>query len=238
MPLTERQEKILQGVCQEFIKRAEPISSQLLKRERSLEFSPATIRNELLELERKRYLWHPFVSSGRVPTDKGYRFFVDRILEKKNFEFASHQRIEEIKREFQKLRDVLIISRQITRTLSNLSSNLAFTHLYRENISWKEGWEEVVQEPEFQDIDYWKTFIEMASDFEQHIDSFESSGEIRIYIGKENPLKEKDFSIMVGRISLFRRDKGVIALLGPKRMNFAKNMGLMSEVIEILKSLS
>jgi len=238
MTLTERQEKILQGVCREFIRKAEPISSQFLKEEQNLAFSPATIRAELAGLEKQKYLSHPFISSGRVPTDKGYRFFVDRIFKKESFGFEREKRIEEIGREFQKLRDILTISRQITKTLSSLSSNLALTYLFRENISWKEGWGEVVQEPEFQDIDYWKEFVEMTSDFEESIDNFDYSEGIRVYIGKESPLKSKDFSIIVAETSFPKKGKGVIALLGPKRMDFERNMGLVSEIVEMLKTFS
>lgn len=238
MTLTERQAKILQGVCQEFIRKAEPISSQFLKEEQNLAFSPATIRAELVELERQKYLSHPFISSGRVPTDKGYRFFVDRILEEKSLGFEREKRIEEIGRELQKLRDILIISRQITKTLSSLSSNLALIYLFRGNISWKEGWGEVVQEPEFQDIDYWREFVEMTSDFEESIGNFNYSEGIKVYIGKESPLKSKDFSIIVAETSFPKKDKGVIALLGPKRMDFEKNMGLVSEIVELLKKFS
>lgn len=237
MILTERQEEILQGVCQEFIKQAQPISSQFLKEEQNLAFSPATIRTDLVELERQKYLSHPFISSGRVPTDKGYRFFVDRIFEKKTFQFEREKRIEEIGRELQKLRDILIISRQIARALSSLSSNLALTYLFRENILWKEGWEEVVHEPEFQDIDYWKEFVEMASDFENNICNFNYSGGIKVYIGKESPLRLRDFSLIVAETLFSKKDKGVIALLGPKRMDFERNIGLVSEIVKMVEKI-
>lgn len=238
MSLTERREKILEGVCQEFIKLAQPISSQFLKEEQNLRFSPATIRAEFVELERKNYLFHPYISSGRIPTDKGYRFFVDKILERETFKVGKKIELEEIEGELQKLRDILIISRQIARSLSTLSSNLAFAYLFRENILWKEGWEEVVREPEFKDIDYWKEFMEMASDFEKNIHNFDYSEGIKVYIGRESPLKSKDFSIVIAETSFPKKDKGIVALLGPKRMDFKKNIGLVSEIVEILKTFS
>ena len=237
MSLTERQEKILQGVCQEFIRLAQPISSQFLKKRQNLAFSPATIRFEFAELERKKYLSHPYISSGRTPTDKGYRFFVDKIFEKKSFEFERKKRIKEIRRELQKLKDILIISRQIARTLSSLSSNLALIYLFRKNILWKEGWEGVVREPEFQDIDYWKKFLEMVSDFEEGIGKFDYSGGIKVYIGRESPLRWKNFSIIVTETLFSQKDKGVIALLGPKRMDFEKNIGLVSEIVKMAEEI-
>ncbi|MCD6528500.1 hypothetical protein J7K44_02585 [bacterium] len=245
MTLTKRQERILEGVCQEFIKRAQPISSQFLKEKQNLEFSPATIRNEFVALERKNYLFHPFISSGRIPTDRGYRFFVNKILATTPFQFKRKKDITEIKEELQKLKDILMLSRQVAKALSSFSSNLALTYLFRENIFWKEGWQEVAREPEFQDINYWRQFIEMTADFERNIDNFECSGEIKIYIGKESPLRSKNFSIIVTETPFPRKNRnqstaqrGLVALLGPKRMDFERNIALISEVVEILKKLS
>ncbi len=84
MTLTERQAEILEGVCQEYIVKCSPISSQLIKRERHLPFSSATIRAEFGRLENQNYLSHPYISSGRVPTDRSDRLFVDKIFEIEN----------------------------------------------------------------------------------------------------------------------------------------------------------
>ena len=99
MTLTERQAEILEGVCQEYIVKCSPISSQLIKRERHLPFSSATIRAEFGRLENQNYLSHPYISSGRVPTDRGYRFFVDKIFEienKRNLALSQARIIDEL----------------------------------------------------------------------------------------------------------------------------------------------
>lgn len=78
--LTRRQEKILALVVKEYVETAQPIGSETLRR-RGLDVSSATIRNELAELEGSGYLMHPHTSAGRVPTEKGYRYFVESLME-------------------------------------------------------------------------------------------------------------------------------------------------------------
>src|SRR3972149_578948 len=84
--LTDRQEKILAFVVKEYIETAIPVGSETLRR-RGLSVSSATIRNELAELEEAGYLTHPHTSAGRVPTEKGYRYFVESLMEE--FELPS-----------------------------------------------------------------------------------------------------------------------------------------------------
>ena len=75
--ITQRQEKILNSLVKEYIDRAEPISSELLKKKCNLDVSPATIRNELQELTERGYITQPHTSAGRIPTEKGYRYFIE-----------------------------------------------------------------------------------------------------------------------------------------------------------------
>jgi heat-inducible transcriptional repressor len=79
--LDERAKEVLKAVVKEFITRAEPIGSSHLARKGEFEVSPATMRNVLSELEELGYLEKPHTSAGRVPTDRGYRFFVDSLLQ-------------------------------------------------------------------------------------------------------------------------------------------------------------
>ncbi|HEV8373371.1 MAG TPA: heat-inducible transcriptional repressor HrcA [Actinomycetota bacterium] len=79
MNLDERKARLLRVVVHEFIHTAEPVGSKTLTDRYSLGVSPATIRNELAVLEEQGYLSHPHTSAGRVPTDRGYRFYVDAL---------------------------------------------------------------------------------------------------------------------------------------------------------------
>lgn len=78
--LTERQSAILSMVIDEYVQTAEPVSSKALVDRRRLEVSTATIRNELARLEAEGYVTHPYTSAGRVPSDLGYRFYVEALM--------------------------------------------------------------------------------------------------------------------------------------------------------------
>jgi heat-inducible transcriptional repressor len=80
--LTERQRLLLRGVVEEYVASRQPVGSQTLLQRTRLEVSSSTVRNELAELERRGFLTHPHTSAGRVPTERGYRYYADRLLER------------------------------------------------------------------------------------------------------------------------------------------------------------
>src|SRR5918992_2246441 len=79
--LSDRSRRLLVALVREYIDSAEPVPSQVLARRGGLGVSPATIRNVLAQLEELGYVHQPHTSAGRVPTDRGYRAFVDFLLE-------------------------------------------------------------------------------------------------------------------------------------------------------------
>ena len=83
MKLTDRKKEILKEVISRFIGSPEPVSSQNIAENAGLKLSPATIRKEMAELEEMGYLAHPHTSAGRVPSDMGYRYFVDNFIKDK-----------------------------------------------------------------------------------------------------------------------------------------------------------
>lgn len=83
MDLSERKMKILQAIIADFIRTAEPVGSRTLSKNYDLGISPATIRNEMSDLEDLGYLSHPHTSSGRVPSEKAYRFYVNELMKKR-----------------------------------------------------------------------------------------------------------------------------------------------------------
>jgi heat-inducible transcriptional repressor len=78
---TERQRRILRAVVEEYVATGQPVGSKYLADRAALGVSPSTVRNEFAELERRGLLTHPHTSAGRVPTDRGYRLYVDELLE-------------------------------------------------------------------------------------------------------------------------------------------------------------
>jgi heat-inducible transcriptional repressor len=78
--LTERRKELLKIIIQEFVNTATPVSSEVIVNKYRLPISPATVRNEMAELEREGYITHPHTSAGRIPSDKGYRYFVEHLM--------------------------------------------------------------------------------------------------------------------------------------------------------------
>lgn len=84
MDLSERKLRILQAIITDYVKNAEPVGSRSIAKKYELGISPATIRNEMADLEDMGYLTHPHTSAGRVPSDKAYRLYVNSLMEKRN----------------------------------------------------------------------------------------------------------------------------------------------------------
>ena len=86
MELDERKQKILQAIIRNYMETGEPVGSRTISKYSDLNLSSATIRNEMSDLEEMGYIVQPHTSAGRIPSDKGYRLYVDHILEEKNHE--------------------------------------------------------------------------------------------------------------------------------------------------------
>jgi len=93
--LTERKEAILQAVVEEYMATARPVGSGLVTQQTELKVSSATVRKELGALEEEGFLRQPHTSAGRVPTDKGYRYFIDALMGPSSLDSAKNQRISE-----------------------------------------------------------------------------------------------------------------------------------------------
>src|SRR3989338_11285351 len=76
-----RKDRVLAIVVDEYVKNVSPVGSQLLVERYRLDLSPATVRNILAELEEEGFLMHPHTSAGRIPTQRGYRYYVDHLIE-------------------------------------------------------------------------------------------------------------------------------------------------------------
>lgn len=91
--LDERKTKILERIIQNYFESGEPVGSRTISKDEGLNVSSATIRNEMSDLEEMGYIVQPHTSSGRIPTDKGYRFYVNRLMEKQNTEMTEFKEL-------------------------------------------------------------------------------------------------------------------------------------------------
>ena len=93
MELDERKKKILQAVIRNYLETGEPVGSRTISKYTDLNLSSATIRNEMADLEEMGYILQPHTSAGRIPSDKGYRFYVDAMMEEKQRETVEMQEL-------------------------------------------------------------------------------------------------------------------------------------------------
>lgn len=240
MKITNRQEEILDRIINDYINLAKPVSSNFLENRHDFKISPATIRIEMQKLTDFGFLHQPHTSAGRVPTDKGFRFFVNRLFEKGPLELIDRKFLKEIKRIKRQIEDSLKFSQEVTRILASLSSNLAISYLFDEKIFWKEGWQEIFDEPEFEDTQRVKDFVDMIEDFENHIETFvfknKDLPKTKVYIGRELPIpRSKDFSLIISQSKFPKEKKVTLAILGPKRMTYQKNINLINSLVKILE---
>jgi heat-inducible transcriptional repressor len=121
---SDRKKKILQAIIHHYIKTAKPVGSSIITEEYKLELSPATIRNLMSELEDEGYLTHPHTSAGRLPTDKGYRAYVNSMIELQKLIVDEGERVrQEYHGRIKELNDLLS---QTSRALSSLSNYTGF----------------------------------------------------------------------------------------------------------------
>lgn len=233
MNLTLRQEDILGSLVSEYIRTAQPISSQYLEEWHDFGVSSATIRNELQTLSEGGYLEQPHTSAGRVPTDRGYRFFVDGVSKKEKLPVS--KKWEDV---FEKeITDALEFAAHTAKALASESSGLVAMYMEGESLFFKEGWEDMLQEPEFEEQESIRSFTKFLNDFEKHVAIMSRGGEVQVFIGKENPFSSvTDFSIMVAECDFPGRGRGLVALLGPKRMEYPKNIHLLNAFSKIWKN--
>lgn len=93
MELDERKVKILKAIIKNYMDTGEPVGSRTISKYLDTKWSSATIRNEMSDLEEMGYIIQPHTSAGRIPSDKGYRFYVDQIMQEKNNEVADMQEL-------------------------------------------------------------------------------------------------------------------------------------------------
>jgi heat-inducible transcriptional repressor len=124
--LSDRRRTVLAALVQEYVRSAQPVASRQLVDRYDLKVSPATVRNELSVLEESGLVYQPHVSAGRVPTDSGYRTFVDGLLESGPAEGLTPDEVEAVHERYERLEhEVAEAMRETSALLSRLTSYVA-----------------------------------------------------------------------------------------------------------------
>ncbi len=129
MELDARKEKILKAIIQTYLETGEPVGSRTISKYSDLKLSSATIRNEMSDLEEIGYIIQPHTSAGRIPSDKGYRFYVDQIIREKEHEVSEMQeimiqRVDRVELLLKHMAQILAANTNYATMISGPTSNL------------------------------------------------------------------------------------------------------------------
>lgn len=230
--LSERQEQIIKSLVREYIKTAEPISSKFLAETHDFGLCPSAIRIELQALIKEGFLEQPHTSAGRIPTDKAYRFFVDTLKEKR--EEKIEEELEDIIRGVE---DKFRMASEIAKFIADNSSSFVNLYFAKEGLNLKEGLDEIFKEPESRDERFVNSFVNFLTNFEKNVDKLQANSKTQIFIGKENPIvKSKDMTMICSECNL-PSQKVIITIMGPKRMDYEKNIKLINSLNKVLEEL-
>jgi transcriptional regulator of heat shock response len=236
-PMNERQKKVLAAIVEEYSKTAVPVGSQLLLEQYGFDVSSATLRNDMIALEKAGLLYQPHTSAGRISTDAGYRFFVEEIMPDVSLSIAEQKSMQ---KELLTLRSKHTrLGRSTAKLLSVLSGNLAVAGLGDSEGLYDFGMKELLENPEFRELDELCRLVEALDSLDDKFDVILAElagGETKIFIGKENPIADiSNCSMMVAPYEN-EEGRGILAIIGPKRMQYAKNKSLLDHMRKLLSA--
>src|SRR3989344_6843013 len=149
--MNKRQKQVLSAIVKLYTETAMPVGSQVLLKHSDFPVSAATLRSDMVALEEEGYLYQPHVSAGRIPTDAGYRIYVEEMMGDTDLSREDQRRLQKelltLKAKHTRL------GRSTTKLLSALSGNLAVSGIVDKDEYYDFGMRELVEKPEFQEID-------------------------------------------------------------------------------------
>lgn len=238
MQITERQRQILCQVIEEYAETASPVGSVTMAR--LFQVSPATIRAEMARLEALGLVAQPHTSAGRVPTDAGYRFYVNYLcntskeeprltdnLERKELKKRSLERgvhALQVRVNSQSRADAAI--RRAVDVLVDLTGNLGLAtiggQLYLSGIS------RLFTQPEFMNTDRVQAVAKLLDNLEPWLMEAAPGEPLNIFIGQENPIgRNSQVSLIISKFRSPFSDRSYIGVLGPTRQDYLKVTSLV-----------
>lgn len=241
MEISQRQKEILCQIIEEYAETASPVGSVTLAK--LFGVSPATIRAEMARLEMLGLIAQPHTSAGRVPTDAGYRYYVNNLdgaygdsvkseQEKKSFERGTHA--IDVRVSSQSKADAAI--RRAVDSLVELTGNLGLAtiggQLYLSGIS------RLFTQPEFVDARRVQSVAKLLDNLEPWLREAAPGEPLNIFIGHENPIERNSgVSLIISKFRSPYSDNSYIGVLGPTRQNYARVMSLVGYTGRMLEEL-
>lgn len=222
---------------EQFIQTAEPVGSKTVVLHFNLSVSPATIRNDMVSLEKEGFIFQPHISAGRVPTEQGYRLFVDELADYKKAEKIAKTTIAHLLEQNQahkakqKIYDAMNL-------LSQAVDNLCFATVPDKDGAFFLGTSKILRSREFMDEPMRGVqvieVLENGAKFRNTLKKLPIDDNVKIFIGSENLIKEiESCSIIVTRYEL-DGFAGLIGILGPTRMRYAYNKAVLEEIKKLI----
>jgi transcriptional regulator of heat shock response len=220
--LSARQELILRLVVDSYLGSAKPVASKEIAEKPEVEWGASTVRAELAALEASGYLTHPHTSAGRVPTDAGYRHYVDMLVESGALVADAGVELElsRLRREVDEaMRETTTVLAQVTDLMALATAPPLGETLYTH------GAARLLSEAHFADlprIDRLMTALEGRADVLGMLHSTLEERSVFFWIGGENPQPElRSVSVVGANYGLGHRNLGSVGVVGPLRMDYA-----------------
>ena len=233
MKLTERQKEILFAIIEEYAEVAAPVGSITLAK--LFDVSSATIRSEMARLESFGLIAQPHTSAGRIPTDAGYRLYVNSLSEDFDQEkpLSRGEHALEVRVSSQANADAAI--RGAVDSLVELTGNLGLgtigNQLYLAGIS------RLFTQPEFLEVNRVRAVAKLLDNLEPWLREAAPGEPLNIFIGNENPIgKTSGVSLIISKFRSPFSDSSYIGVLGPTRQNYQKVMSLVRQAGKMLEN--
>ncbi|NMC35547.1 hypothetical protein GYA49_00720 [Candidatus Beckwithbacteria bacterium] len=226
--LTDRQIQILKLVIEEHIDTGEAVGSETLDKKFNLGVSPATIRNEMVILTQQGFLDQPHTSSGRVPTPIALKFYIQQLMNEKDLSVSEEVEVKSKIWDYRNEAGRLL--REAVHILSQKTNAIAIATTDHGDV-FHAGYANILDIPEFFDIDVTKTVLSILDNGEQLQVIFEKSrGEdpIHILLGDDFEIEYmQPCGIVYTKFPMGSYGQGTLGIIGPSRLNYAYIIPMM-----------
>ena len=246
MNITPRQTQILVAIIEQYAEVASPVGSVTLAK--LFEVSSATIRSEMAKLEEFGLITQPHTSAGRIPTDKGYRFYVNRLTEEN--QGGDEQILLNASNSKDNLRGFRAISSRVSAqndradhairsavdSLVEITGNLGLATIGDQ--LYMNGIYNLFSQPEFESGDAVQSVAQLLDNLEPWLREVAPNEPLNVYIGSENPIgKSSGASLIISKFESPFSENSYIGVLGPTRQNYGKVVRLVQKTGELLEEI-
>lgn len=221
--LTERQQTIFRDVVQRYIHDAHPVGSQVLLDDAKLDVSPATVRNEMVDLEERGYLFQPHTSAGRIPTEKGWRYYLDHFLKNKDVAKTTQDELMEIVKAYRHSKHELL--KHVAQHLADLTTHAVFV-AFSPHDTYYTGISKLFSQPEFDEVDMIRAISEVVDHLDDVMPEFfkQVTDGSTVLLGRDNPFNRACGLVL----SPIPQQSGLFGVLGPIRQDYDANISLVN----------